>query len=65
METGKKRLNGDTTREATSDEVADLHKENQQLKEMLAELIASKLHCKKKLGKLGNRKISMSYKDYQ
>ena len=39
MEAGKKRLNGDTTREATSDEVTDLRKENQRLKEMVADLM--------------------------
>jgi transposase len=39
MEAGKKRLSGDTTREATSDEVADLRKENQRLKEVVADLV--------------------------
>jgi transposase len=39
MEAGKKRLNGDTTREATSDEVTELRKENQRLKEMVADLM--------------------------
>lgn len=39
MEAGKKRLNGDTTRQATSDEVTDLRKENQRLKEMVADLM--------------------------
>lgn len=39
MEAGKKRLAGDTTREATSDEVSDLRKENQKLKEALADLV--------------------------
>ena len=39
MEAGKKRLAGDTVREATSSEVADLRKENQRLKEMVAELM--------------------------
>lgn len=39
MEAGKKRLAGDTAREATSDEVADLRKENQRLKEMVADLM--------------------------
>lgn len=34
MEAGKKRLNGDVTREATSDEVAELKKENARLKEI-------------------------------
>ncbi len=39
MEAGKKRLAGDTTREATSDEVTDLRKENQRLKVMVADLM--------------------------
>jgi transposase len=37
LEGGKKRLSGDLTREATSDEVADLLKENLTLKETLAD----------------------------
>ena len=37
LEAGKKRLSGDTTREATSSEVEDLLKENQKLKELLAD----------------------------
>jgi transposase len=32
LEAGKKRLAGDTTREATSDEVTELRRENQRLK---------------------------------
>jgi transposase len=39
LEAGKKRLAGDTTREATSDEVVQLRKENQRLKEMVADLV--------------------------
>ena len=39
MEAGKKRLAGDTSREATSDEVTELRKENQRLKEMVADLM--------------------------
>ena len=39
LEAGKKRLAGDTSREATSDEVAELRKENQRLKEMVADLM--------------------------
>ncbi len=38
-EAGKKRLNGDTTRQATTDEVTELRKENQRLKEMVADLM--------------------------
>ena len=39
LEAGKKRLSGDITREATSDEVTDLRKENQLLNEALADLV--------------------------
>ena len=39
LEAGKKRLAGDSTREATSDEVIVLRKENQRLKEIVAELV--------------------------
>lgn len=53
MEAGKKRLNGDTTREATSDEVADLRKENQQLKVMLADVMLQNYIVKKSLESLG------------
>lgn len=49
MEAGKKRLAGDTTREATSDEVADLRKENQRLKEMVADLLLRYTIVKKSL----------------
>ena len=39
LEAGKKRLSGATTRDATSDEVTELRKENQRLKEMVADLV--------------------------
>jgi transposase len=39
LEARKKRLAGDLTREATSDEVAELRKENQRLKEIVADLV--------------------------
>lgn len=39
VEAGKKRLSGDETREASSDEVNDLRKENTRLKESLADLV--------------------------
>ena len=39
MEAGKKRLHGDTERQASSDEVTELRKENQRLKEMVADLM--------------------------
>ena len=38
LEAGKRRLAGNTTREATSSEVSHLKRENRDLKEMLAEL---------------------------
>jgi transposase len=38
LEAGKRRLQGDTAREATSGEVVDLKKENEQLKVLVAEL---------------------------
>ena len=38
LEAGKKRLAGDTAREATSDEVKELRAEARQLKEALAEV---------------------------
>jgi len=49
MEAGKKRLSGDTEREATSGEVADLRKENQRLKEMVADLMLRYKIVKKSL----------------
>jgi len=52
LEAGKKRLAGDTTREATSDEVADLRKENQRLKEMVADLVLRYDIVKKSLSEL-------------
>ena len=38
LEAGKKRLQGDTAREATSSEVGDLRSENDQLKQLVADL---------------------------
>jgi transposase len=38
MEAGKKRLNGDVQREANSDEVKQLRQENNELKDLVAEL---------------------------
>lgn len=39
LEAGKKRLSGDVTREATSNKVAELKKENARLKEIVADLV--------------------------
>jgi len=48
LEAGKKRLAGDTAREATSDEVKSLRSESSQLKEMLAEVMMENRVLKKK-----------------
>jgi transposase len=47
LEAGKKRLAGDTAREATSHEVKGLRAESHQLKEMLAELMIENRVLKK------------------
>lgn len=47
MEAGKKRLNGDTVREAGSDEVKALRSEAGQLKEALAEALLENRLLKK------------------
>jgi transposase len=47
LEAGKKRLAGDTVREATSDEVKGLRTEAQQLKELLAEVLLENRLLKK------------------
>ena len=47
LEAGKKRLAGDTAREATSDEVKGLRAEAHQLKEMMAELMLENRLLKK------------------
>jgi transposase len=52
LEAGKKRLSGDTTREATSDEVAELRSENQRLKEIVADLVVRYDIVKKSLSGL-------------
>jgi transposase len=52
LEAGKKRLQGDTVREATSNEVGDLKKENEQLKALVAELSLKNRVLKKSLSGL-------------
>ena len=49
IEAGKGRLDGDTVREATSDEVKELRHENIRLKEALADLVVRYDVVKKKL----------------
>jgi len=47
LEAGKKRLVGDTTREATSTEVVELRKENGRLKQLVAETVLENRLLKK------------------
>ena len=49
MEAGKKRLAGDTAREATSDEVKQLRAESSALKEALGELLMENRLLKKSM----------------
>jgi len=49
MESGKKRLDGDTMREANTSEVQSLKKENAQLKEAVAELLLQNRIYKKSM----------------
>ena len=52
LEAGKKRLAGDTEREASREDVSDLRQEAAQLKETLAELLLENRLLKKSV--LGN-----------
>jgi len=47
LEAGRKRLNGDTMREANTDEVKELRGENSELKETVAELLLQNRVLKK------------------
>ena len=47
LEAGKKRLNGDVVREATSPEVSNLREENSQLKQLVAEVLMDNRMLKK------------------
>jgi len=49
LEAGKARLTGDTKRQASSDEVSDLRRENEQLKQLVAELVLKNRVLKKSL----------------
>ncbi len=49
LEAGKKRLQGDTIREVNSSEVTDLRSENDQLKQLVAELSLKNRVLKKSL----------------
>ena len=50
LEAGKRRLMGDTKREATSNEVVELRQEIRELKEIVAELTIDNRGLKKSLG---------------
>lgn len=52
LEAGKRQLNGDTKRAATSDDVSELRQENDQLKQLVAELSLSNRILKKSLSGL-------------
>ena len=49
LEAGKKRLSGDTVREASTDEVVDIKKENTDLKQAVADLYLRNDWLKKSL----------------
>jgi len=52
LEAGKRQLSGDTLREASSNEVSDLRNENEQLKQLVAELSLKNRVLKKSLSGL-------------
>ena len=52
LQAGKRRLNGDTLREANSDEVGELRKKNDELKQLVAELSLKNRVLKKSLNGL-------------
>ena len=52
LEAGKRQLNGDTKREATSDDVTELRQENEQLKQLVAEITLQNRVLKKSLSGL-------------
>jgi transposase len=52
LEAGKRQLSGDTVREASRDEVSELRDENEQLKQLVAELSLKNRMLKKSLSGL-------------
>jgi transposase len=59
LEAGKKRLQGDTKREANTTEVQDLRQENKELKEVVAEQTLSIRKLKKSLRGAGSNSIDI------
>jgi transposase len=59
LETGKRRLAGDTARAATSGEVKDLRREASALKEAVAGLILENRLLKKRMTEMGEMKHEM------
>jgi len=59
LEAGKKRLQGDTAREANSTEVNTLRNENVQLKQLVAELSLDNRILKKSLNGAGSRSVDI------
>jgi len=57
LEAGKKRLSGDTAREASTSDVVQMRKEAGQLKEMLAETMLENRLLKKSVGLDGEENI--------
>ena len=59
LEAGKKRLSGDTAREATSDEVRSLRRETRDLKEALAETLLENRLLKKACAGMGATTVGL------
>ena len=59
LEAGKKRLAGDTKREATSSEVTELRQENDQLKQVVAEILLKNRFLKKTLNVTDSESIDI------
>ncbi len=59
LEAGKKRLAGDTKREATSSEVTELRQENEQLKQVVAEILLKNRFLKKTLNVTDSESIDI------
>jgi len=56
MEAGKKRLRGDTQREATGEEVGQLRQENERLKQLVADLSLANMTLKKACTRASGKK---------